>query len=206
MILLSVSSVLASCVKWVDPDTTGRRIAERIVPVAASSTSIYVAKDKDAVWTVSPSEDWLKVNFDGFVKGEYAVTVSCGSNESTPGRRNFARMGYVYVMSYDHVQCDTIVIKQRGITPVISMEDVMVSASQQSCLIPLETNLNDEQRPSVTFTCDRDWVSAMEIAPDNAHVSVLFSGTPSGEAKLTMCYNPVWGDPASGSCSITIKQ
>lgn len=205
-IIITAAAVLCSCIKWVEPETGGRRIAEKVMPQGASSVSVLVSNGADVIWKACSSDKWLSVNFDGYVQGEYAVTVSCSSNESTPGRRNFARKGYVYVMSYDHRLCDTIVVKQRGTEPVMLMEDVEVSASVTECMIPLSTNLTDEQRPDISFRADQSWVGAMEIAPDNAHVRVRFDSYPSGTATVTMRYVPAWGDEVCADASINIKQ
>lgn len=204
--IISAVAVLCSCIKWVDPHAAGKKIAERQMPQDASSVSVLVSNNADVIWRAFPSDKWMSVNIDGYVKGEYAITISCTSNESTPGRRNFARKGYVYVMSYDHRLCDTIVVKQRGIEPVMLMEDVEVSASEAECMIPLYTNLTDEQRPDIRFSADQNWAGAMEIAPDNAHVKVKFVSSPGGTAAVTMRYTPAWGDDVYASAAINIKQ
>lgn len=203
-VLIFIALTLCSCVKWVDPEVNGKCIAERIVPAEASKATVYVGMEPDAIWTVETAEPWLKVNFSGYVKGEYAVTLTCASNESTPGRRNFARIGCVYVKTYDHRQCDTIVVKQHGIEPQISLEDVSVSASQTMCDVPMITNLTDEQRPNITFSADKAWVRSMAVAPSNTHLSVELSGDAAGEATLTMCYTPQWGEPVKESCTISV--
>lgn len=203
-VLIFMALTLCSCVKWVDPEVNGKCIAERVMPVEASRATVYVGMDSDAIWTVEASDSWLGVNFDGYVKGEYAVTLSCASNESTPGRRNFARMGYVYVKTYDHRQCDTIVVKQRGLVPQISLEDVSVSASQTECVVPLTTNLTDEQRPYITFSADKAWVGSISVAPSNACLSVELSSDAAGDATITMCYTPQWGEPVEESCTISV--
>lgn len=203
---MTAAAVLCSCVKWVDPEAEGKTIAERVMPQDASSVSVLVNNGSDVIWKAASDDKWLSVNFDGYVKGEYAVTISCASNESTPGRRNFARKGHVYVMSYDHRLCDTIVVKQRGLEPVLHLESVEAAASSRECMIPLATNLTDEQRPAISFSADQSWVGAMEIAPDNAHVVVRFDSAPSGSATVTMRYVPAWGEDVCASASINIKQ
>lgn len=204
--IITAAAALCSCVKWVDPQAGGKKIAEKVMPQTASSVSVLVSNDADVIWKAYSSDKWLSVNFDGYVKGEYAVTVSCASNESTPGRRNFARKGCVYVMSYDHRLCDTIVVKQRGIEPVMILEDVEALAAATECMLPLFTNLTDEQRPAISFSADQGWVKSMEIAPDNAHVLVKFDSKASGTATVTMRYVPAWGDDVCESASINIKQ
>ena len=206
IISMALFLALSACTKWVDPVTEGSLIGEKTVPVTENMNTFPISID--GVWRASASEKWLSVNFDGYVKGEYAVTIGCASNESTPGRRNFARKGYVFIETYDHTLRDTIVIKQAGLEPEMALEDVSVDASARECLIPLVTNLTDEQRPQISFTSDKPWAGEAAIASDNVHVAVaLTGGAAAGEkAVVTMCYTPVWGDAVSTSCTITIKQ
>lgn len=206
IISMALSLALSACTKWVDPVTTGSLIAEKTVPVTENRNTFPV--NIDGIWKASASEKWLSVNFAGYVKGEYAVTIGCASNESTPGRRNFARKGYVFIETYDHTLRDTIVIKQAGLKAEMALEDVIVDASARECLLPLVTNLTDEQRPQITFTSDKPWVGETAIAPDNVHVAVALTGGAAAgeEAVVTMCYTPVWGEAVSASCKITIKR
>ena len=197
---------LSACTKWVEPDMTSKRIAECITPASASSTSVCVNPGSEEIWKAESMDKWLNVNFKGYVKGEYAVTISCQSNESTAGRRNFARQGRVLIRTYNHTICDTIVVKQAGLTPDIMLVDTSVETSAKECLVPLTTNLTDEQRPSISFSADKAWVKTVSIAPDNVHLLVELAQGASGSSLVTMTYKPVWGDPVQASCTITIKQ
>ena len=207
-IILILSLAAASCVKWIDPVASGSNIAECIMPEQTSRTTVPVLTGTGCIWTALPTEPWVEVNIKGYVKGDYAVTLYCGSNESTPGRRNFARKAYVLISSYDHTRQDTIIVKQKGLEPEMLLTDMETDPSKGECMLPLVTNLTDEQRPNLSFGSDASWVKDISLASDNRNLRVMLdSAAPAGAtATITMTFTPEWGEPVHASCTLTIKR
>ena len=159
MSLTVVVALFASCTKEVLV-TTGKVIAEK--EVSAEAGSFPVAITTTGVWQATPVDSWLHVE-EGLVNGDYAIMISYDSNESTASRRNFNRVGSVVIATYDKVTADTIRVKQRGLTPFMQLQSVVVEATAEHCSVPFDTNLTHEQSPMITCRASEPWVHSVAI-------------------------------------------
>ena len=124
-LLVIVAALFAafSCTKVEVIDVQGEVIAVKEVPVTSGSfmLPITVTGESKLVWKVRPIHDWLHVDDAEWKQNAYNVIVRYDSNESSMNTRNFARVGHLVVETYDGFVADTVVVKQRGLTPSMKL-------------------------------------------------------------------------------------
>ena len=118
LVIMAAMFVMSSCTKVEYIQVTGRVLAEKEVPVQAGTFQLPITVNENKlVWKVRPVHHWLHVDDAEWKQNAYNVFVRYDSNESSMNSRNFARVGHLVVETYDGFVADTIVVKQRGITP-----------------------------------------------------------------------------------------
>ena len=204
MSLAVVVALFASCTKEVLV-TTGEVIAEKVVPAEAGK--FHVAVTTTGVWQATPVDSWLHVD-EGLVNGDYAITISYDSNESTAARRNFNRVGYVVIATYDKYTADTIRVKQKGLTPFMKLQSVVVEATAERCSIPFDTNLTHEQHPMVVCRASEPWVRSVAINDSSTALNVELEANNGVERQSTIevSFTDAWGEATTVYCTLTQKQ
>lgn len=195
----------ASCTKIEVAQPQGRVIAT--VEVAAEASEFPVSVKTVGVWSASSQADWLHVDSD-LKKDNCAIAVAYDSNESTESRRNFCRMGHVVISTYDGFTTDTIVVKQRGLIPFLSLQDTEMPGADNEYKVPFNTNLSAAQLPSMTFSADADWVHSVEFGTDGASLLVkagVNDGAPR-TAQISASFKDAWGDVHTTTCTLTQLQ
>ena len=210
--LLSIMvAVLAmfGCTKVQVIDVQGEVLAVKEVPVTAGEFQlpITVNGNENLVWKARPVQNWLHVNDSDWKKNAYNLIVRYDSNESSMNSRNFARVGHVVVETYDGFVADTIVVKQRGLTPYMELADTTVEASVTECEIEFSSNLTDECRPAMTFSANENWVESVEYLGCGTHLLVKFSAIGGAErsAVVKVTFTDAWGITSEETCVLTQK-
>ena len=185
----------------------GEVLADKIVPSSAGSFQLPITINETTrlVWRVRSVSDWLHVPDQNWKQNAYNVTINYDSNESSAYVRNFARAGAVVIETYDGFVADTIVVKQRGITPNMHLKDVEVDASVAECEIEFNSNLTDTCRPNMTFSADADWVTSVEYLGCGTHLLVKFSPN-EGEARtaeIKVAFTDACGVTSEAKCVLT---
>lgn len=211
--LLSIFvAVLAmfACTKVEVIDVQGEVIAIKEVPKTKGSFQlpITVKGEPRLVWRARPVSDWLHIADQNWKQNAYNLTVDYDSNESSLYSRNFARVGYVVVETYDGFVADTVVVKQRGITPVMDLADTTVEASETECEIAFDSNLTDECRPGMTYTANENWVESVEYLGCGTRLLVKFTandGVDERTAEIKVTFTDAWGVSTEETCVLTQK-
>ena len=205
--ILVVVLAMFACTKVEVIDVQGEVIAEKIVPKTKGSFQlpITVKGEPRLVWRARPASNWLHVADQNWKQNAYNLTVDYDSNESSMYSRNFARVGYVVVETYDGFVADTIVVKQRGLTPYMDLLDTTVESSETECEITFDSNLTDACRPGMTFTADENWVESIEYLGCGTHLLVKFSANDGDERKanITVSFTDAWGNTTYETCVLT---
>lgn len=209
LVIMAVMFAMSSCTKVEYIKVTGRVLAEKEVPVTAGSFQLPITVNGEdrLVWKVRPVHDWLHVDDAEWKQNAYNVFVRYDSNESSMNNRNFARVGHLVVETYDGFVADTIVVKQRGITPSMKLSDVTVEASETKCLIPFNTNLTDACRPSITLSANENWVEGVTYLGNGKELEVTLSANGGAErsAYVKVLFEDAWGDKHEAECVLTQK-
>lgn len=209
LVIVAAIFAICSCTKVEYIDVTGRVLTEKEVPVTAGTFQLPITvNDADKlVWKVRPVHNWLHVDDTEWKQNAYNVTVRYDSNESSMNSRNFARVGHLVVETYDGFVADTIVVKQRGITPSMKLSDVTVTASETKCLIPFNTNLTDVCRPNMTFSANEDWVESIVYLGNGKELEVTLSANNHDDrsAYINVLFVDAWGDEHNAECVLTQK-
>ena len=209
LVIMAALFVMSSCTKVEYIKVTGRVLAEKEVPVQAGSFQlpITVNGEQKLVWKVRPVHNWLHVDDAEWKQNAYNVFVRYDSNESSMNNRNFARVGHLVVETYDGFVADTIVVKQRGITPSMKLSDVTIEASETKCLIPFNTNLTDACRPSISLSADQNWVESVVYLGNGQELEVTLAANDAAErsAHIKVLFVDAWGDPYEAECVLTQK-
>lgn len=210
--LLSIFAVvfaLIGCTKVEVIKMQGEVLAEKVVPVTAGSFQLPITVNDEArlVWRARPIDSWLHVSDTNWKQNAYHLTVNYDSNESSMYARNFARVGHVVIETYDGFVADTIVVKQRGLTPYMSLETKSVEASETQCEIAFDSNLTDACRPGMTFTVDENWVESIEYLSCGTHLLVKFTANAAEERQATIhvTFTDAIGETSTTSCVLTQK-
>lgn len=210
--LLSICvAVLAmfACTKVEVIDVQGEVIAVKEVPKTKGSFQLPITVNGEPrlVWRARPVSNWLHVADQNWKQNAYNLTVDYDSNESILNSRNFARVGYVVVETYDGFVADTIVVKQRGITPYMNLADTTVEASETECEILFDSNLTDTCRSSMTYTANENWVESIEYLGCGTHLLVKFAANEGSErtAEIKVTFTDAWGVSTEETCVLTQK-
>jgi hypothetical protein len=211
--LLSIFvAVLAmfSCTKVEVIDVQGSVLAVKTVPKTAGEFQLPITVNGNPrlVWKARPIDNWLHVSDPNWKQNAYNLTVNYDSNESSMYVRNFARVGRVVIDTYDGFVVDTIVVKQRGITPYMQLADTEVEATQTECEIAFDSNLTDACRPGMTISADADWVESIEYLSCGTHLLVKFAAN-DGEARqatITVSFTDACDETSNATCVLTQKQ
>ncbi len=209
LVIMAAIFAICSCTKVEYIEVTGRVLAEKEVPVTAGSFQLPITVNdaNKLVWKVRPVHNWLHVDDADWKQNAYNVTVRYDSNESSMNTRNFARVGHLVVETYDGFVADTIVVKQRGITPSMKLNDVTIEASETKCLIPFNTNLTDACRPGLTISANAEWISGIEYLGNGKELEVVLSANDGVErsANVAVLFVDAWGDEHKAECVLTQK-
>ena len=209
LVIMAAIFAICSCTKVEYIDVTGRVLAEKEVPVTAGSFQLPITVNgtNKLVWKVRPVHNWLHVDDNDWKQNAYNITVRYDSNESSMNSRNFARVGHLVVETYDGFVADTIVVKQRGITPSMKLSDVAVEASETKCVIPFNTNLTDACRPGMTLSADVDWVENVVYLGNGTELEVTLAANGGEErtATITVLFVDAWGNEHYATCVLTQK-
>lgn len=207
--ILVVVLAMFACTKVEVIDVQGEVLATKIVPKTKGSFQlpITVKGEPRLVWRARPVSSWLHVADQNWKQNAYNLTVDYDSNESSPYSRNFARVGYVVVETYDGFVADTIVVKQRGLPPYMDLKDVVVEASETECEIAFDSNLIDDCRSGMAFTADENWVESIEYLGNGTHLLVKFTANDGDErsANITVSFTDAWGNTTIETCLLTQK-
>ena len=207
LIIMAAIFAICSCTKVEYIDVTGRVLTEKEVPVTAGSFMLPVPVNGESklVWKVRPIDSWLHVDDAEWKQNAYNVTVRYDSNESSMNTRNFARVGHLVVDTYDGFVADTIVVKQRGMTPSMKLSNVTAEASMTTCLIPFNTNLTDACRPGITLSADQDWVEGITYLGNGKELEVALAANGGDErsAHIKVLFVDAWGDEHKAECVLT---
>lgn len=210
-LLSLVVAVLAicSCTKVEVMDVQGEVIATKKVSKAAGEFQlpITVKGETHLVWRARALSEWLHVNDSDWKQNAYNITISYDSNESSMYVRNFARVGYVAIDTYDGFVTDTVVVMQRGITPYMNLADATVEASQTECRVAFDSNLIDDCRAGLTLTADQSWVESIEYLGNGTELLVKFSANEGVErqATITAVFTDACKEETSATCVLTQK-
>lgn len=202
--LLVVATFVYGCTKVEVQVTQGEVIAVKDVPVQAGSFPAVILTN--GVWYAEAVDSWLSCD-NALRNNNYTITVNYESNESTASTRNFARVGRVAIKTFDGFVADTIVVRQRGITPYLQLKDTEIEASQTECEVVFNSNLTDACRPSLTFTASEDWVKGIEYFPDGVSLLVTLDESEGYErkAEITARFVDAWGEETVSTCTLTQK-
>lgn len=208
LVIMAAMFVLSSCTKVEYIQVTGRVLAVKEVPVQAGTFQLPITVNENKlVWKVRPINEWLHVDDGEWKQNAYNVFVRYDSNESSMNNRNFARVGHLVIETYDGFVADTVVVKQRGITPELKLSDVAIEASETKCLIPFNTNLTDACRPSITISADANWVEKIEYLGNGKELEVTLTANGGAErsAHVKAVFVDAWGDAHEAECVLTQK-
>lgn len=208
LVIMAALFVMSSCTRVEYIKVTGRVLAEKEVPVTAGTFQLPITVNEDQlVWKVRPVHDWLHVDDGEWKQNAYNVFVRYDSNESSMNNRNFARVGHLVIETYDGFVADTVVVKQRGITPEMKLSDVAIEASETKCLIPFNTNLTDSCRPSITISADQNWVESIVYLSNGKELEVTLAANGGAErsAHVKVVFVDAWGDAHHAECVLTQK-
>lgn len=204
-IAAAIVLLMAACTKEV-VGVSGRVIGEQYVSAEEGEFPIIVSMN--TVWTAQTMEDWLSISEDceGYIQGDYAVTVRYTSNQSTESRRNFNRLGHVIIRSYDGFKADTVLVKQRGLDPFVELQSAVVEGTE--CQVKLNTNLTDEQRPNIVCKADDSWVRSVAMNDAKTALNITLAPNDSGAERTTIIrfvFTDAWGQGTEENCSLTQK-
>ncbi|MBE6197783.1 MAG: hypothetical protein IKA26_00870 [Alistipes sp.] len=209
LVILAAVLVMFGCTKVEVIDVQGEVLTVKEVPVTAGSFQlpITVKGEDKLVWKVRPIHSWLHVDDAEWKQNAYNVLVRYDSNESSMNVRNFARVGHLVVETYDGFVADTIVVKQRGLTPFMELEDTTVDAATTECEISFNSNLTDACRPTMAYAADVEWVESIEYLGCGTHLLVKFSANGGAErsANITVSFTDAWGETTTETCVLTQK-
>lgn len=209
LVIMAAIFAICSCTKVESIVVTGRVLAEKEVPAQAGTFQLPITVNgtNKLVWKVRPVHNWLHVNDSDWKQNAYNVTINYDSNESSMNTRNFARVGHLVVETYDGFVADTIVVKQRGITPSMKLENVTVEASETQCLIPFNSNLTDACRPGLSFSANENWVESVVYLGNGKELEVILAANDGAErtANVTVLFVDAWGDEHIAECVLTQK-
>ena len=187
----------------------GEVIAVKDVPKTAGEFQlpITVNNNPTLVWRARPVSDWLHVSDQNWKQNAYNLTISYDSNESSMYVRNFARVGHVIVETYDGFVADTIVVKQRGITPYMELENKTIEASETECEITFNSNLTDACRPGLYLVADENWVESIEYLGCGTHLLVKVAANSGEErqATISLSFTDACGVTTNTNCVLTQK-
>lgn len=187
----------------------GEVIAVKDVPKTAGEFQlpITVKNNPTLVWRARPISNWLHVSDQNWKQNAYNLTISYDSNESSMYVRNFARVGHVVVETYDGFLADTIVVKQRGITPYMELENTTIEASETECEIAFNSNLTDACRPGITIVADENWVESIEYLGCGTHLLVKVAANSGEErqATISLSFTDACGVTTNTNCVLTQK-
>ena len=187
----------------------GEVIAVKDVPKTAGEFQlpITVNNNPTLVWRARPISNWLHVSDQNWKQNAYNLTISYDSNESSMYVRNFARVGHVVVETYDGFVADTIVVKQRGITPYMELENKTIEASETECEITFNSNLTDACRPGITIVADENWVESIEYLGCGTHLLVKVAANSGEErqATISLSFTDACGVTTNTNCVLTQK-
>lgn len=198
--LISIILTMAlSCTKEV-LQTTGERVGEKEVPAASGSFVAFV--EAQGVWNARPVEDWLNVD-PSWHKDDFAIEVEYDSNESTQSYFRFNRLGHILICTHDGFTVDTLVVRQRGSLPVMTLEEsVEVSEDGGEVSVAFTTNLSDRERPQVELTVDAGWISSLQWGKDGSSIVFNADNGVNREAVVTVTFTDGWGQKTSASCNV----
>ena len=160
----------------------------------------------EGVWYAQAIDSWLSCD-ESLRINNYTITINHESNESTTYQRNFARVGRVAIKTYDGFVADTVIVRQRGLTPFLELKDTEIEASQTECEVVFNSNLTDACRPSLKFEADAEWVKGIEYFPDGVSLLVTLDESEGLErtANITATFVDAWGDKTVSTCTLTQK-
>ena len=191
----------------VDTHPQGRIVAVRTVPVQEGSFIIPITTE--SYLTCRPLNSWLHLSETNqeWKQEAHNITIHYDSNESSLYTRKFARIGHLALESYDGFTVDTIVVKQKGLTPYMKLEDMEIEAYATECKIAFNTNLTDECRSSLTFSADRDWIHSINYLDDGCHLLFKFTANYGAEriANISAIFTDAWGETTEAKCMLTQK-
>lgn len=195
--------ILVACTKEV-LKTSGKVIGERIVSSEAGEFPVLVTTT--GVWTASSLSDWIDVQTD-MHKDQGTVVVKYGANTSYLGKNCFNRLGKVVISTVDGAECDTLLVKQRGVDPFFNCPQVgQVPLRQGRFSIPVNSNFSDGQRDQLSFHCDAQWVSGISWGYDGKSIAFdVTASTVERSAVIYLKFTPQWGDVFEAECSIVQK-
>lgn len=209
LVIMAVLFVMSSCTKVERIEVTGRVLAEKEVPAQAGTFQLPITVNGESklVWKVRPVHEWLHVDDAEWKQNAYNVFVRYDSNESSMNNRNFARVGHLVVETYDGFVADTIVVKQRGITPSMKLSDLTVEATETKCIVPFNTNLTDACRPGIRLSANENWVESIEYLSNGKELEVTFAVNDGAErfANINVVFVDAWGDEHTAECVLTQK-
>lgn len=209
LVIMAALFVMSSCTKVERIDVTGRVLAVKEVPAQAGTFQLPITVNGESklVWKVRPVHNWLHVDDAEWKQNAYNVFVRYDSNESSMNNRNFARVGHLVVETYDGFVADTIVVKQRGITPSMKLSDVTAEATETKSVVPFNTNLTDACRPSISLSADENWVESIEYLSNGKELEVTFAVNDGAErsANIKVVFVDAWGDEHTAECVLTQK-
>ena len=195
------------CTKVEVKDVQGEVLAVKKVPKTAGEFQlpVVVKGEPKLYWKARPASDWLHVADQNWKQNAYNLTVNYDSNESSAYVRNFARVGYVVIETYDGFVSDTIVVMQRGITPSMHLESKTVEASETECEIAFNSNLTDACRPGMAFTANENWVKSIEYLSCGTHLLVKLdaNGGEERQATIKVSFTDAWGETTNAECLLT---
>lgn len=200
---------ICGCTKVEVIDLQGQVLAVKTVEKSAGEFQlpITVNSENDLVWRARPISSWLHVKDETWKKGPYNVTIGYDSNESSMYSRNFARVGYVAIDTYDGFVTDTIIVKQRGLKPYMNMANVAVEASETECKVVFDSNLTDDCRLGLTLSADSEWVESIEYLGNGTELLVKFSANEGEERQTTLTarFVDACNEETSATCVLTQK-
>ena len=209
LVIMAALFAAFGCNKVEVIDVQGEVIAVKEMSVKGGVFMLPITTQNEGrlVWKVRPLSDWLHVDDAEWKQNSYNVLVRCESNESSNNVRNFARVGHLVVETYDGFVADTVVVKQRGLTPSMKLSDATAEATETKCLVTFNTNLTDACRPYITFSADADWVEGIEFLGNGGQLEVTLAANGGEErsANITAVYVDAWGDSHSAVCLLTHK-
>ena len=211
-LLVIVAAVLAicSCTKVEVPVVQGEVLAVKEVPVTAGQflLPVTVNGENRLVWKARPVSNWLHIDDSNEKENAYTVIVRYDSNESSLNTRNFARVGHIVIETYDGFVADTVVVKQRGLTPSMKLTDTAAKALDTKCTIPFNTNLTDECRPTMTFSADKEWVEGIEYLGNGKELEVklMVNNGIERSTVVTVSFTDAWGETTTAQCTLTQKE
>lgn len=207
--LIIAIMAICSCTKVEVLEVTGGVIAEKEVPETAGEffLPVTIPGAEKLVWRARAVSDWLHVMDSDWKQNSYNVSIAYDSNESTIYTRNFARVGHLVVESYDGFTVDTVLVKQRGITPFMKLEDTVVEASQTECEITFDSNLIDECRSGLRLSASESWVESIEYLSCGTHLLVKFAanGAAERQATIEVVFTDACGKSTNANCVLTQK-